>query len=280
MEEGNDFSYRFSSLNGEIREEEPGLTTEFVEHVEGQPREVDDFYLTPAELMDEPPTHLLFWAARRRVQRALRGYLVYRPPHSGAEMLMPEEHARANFDYFISQRSARRDALRNFLAPFGVSLEFSDAAKSSLDKWLAKYGGFLYVREHGSSYLTYVPHWEGARSGLNVIQDLAIFLGDFACKESVGLYWEMYTDVPTGLQRQQEIFQKPVIAGFTSNPRWRFFPLTDVFRICNALRERSYMWRRPRMSMSPESLYTRFVSETLARVRQQARGNGAGETAP
>lgn len=183
-------------LNGEIREEEPGLTTEFVEHVEGQPRELDDFYLKPPELIDEPPTHFLFWATRRSVERALRGYPIYRSPHNGAEMLMREEHARTNFDYFMSQRAARRDALQNFLAPFGVSLEFSDTAKSSLDKWLAKYGAFLYVRERGSSYLTYVPHWEGSRAGLNVIQDLAIFLGDFACEESVGLHWQMYTDVP------------------------------------------------------------------------------------
>jgi hypothetical protein len=277
MEEGNELSYRFSSRNGASREEEPGLTTDFVQHIEGRPREIDDFYLVPPELIYEPPTHFVFWAARRRVQRALRGYPVYRPPHNGAEMLMREEHARANFDYFMSQRAARRKALRNFLAPFGVSLEFSDAAKSSLDNWLARYGAFLSVRERGSSYLTYVPHWEGARSGLNVIHDLAVFLGDFACQESVGLSWEMYTDVPTGLQRQDETFQKPVIAGSRSNPRWRFFALTDVRRICEALRERSYMWGRPRMSVSPESLYACFISETLAGVRHQVRDDGTGQ---
>jgi hypothetical protein len=269
MEEGNEFSYRFLSHNGEVTEDEPGLTTEFVEEIEGAPPEVDDFYLQRAELTEEPSTHVRFWSTRRRARGALQGYPVYRPPHEGIEMLMPGNQAQENFDYFMSQRAGRHDALRRFLATFGVSLDFSDAAKPALDGWIAKYGAFLWVHERGSSYLTYLPRWEGLRSGLNVIHDLAIFLGEFAIRENAGLHWEMYTDVPTGLQRRQEVFQKPVVAGFAGNPRWRFFPLTEVERMCHALRERTYMWRKPGMSMSPETLYTRFVSETLARVRRQ-----------
>jgi hypothetical protein len=273
MEEGNELSYRFSSRNGEIAEDEPDLTTEFVAEIEGEPRGVDDFYLERAELREEPATHIRFWTARRRVRSALEGYPVYDPPHEGIEMLMPENHARENFDHFMSQRAACQEALRRFLARFGVSLDFSDAAKSSLDRWLAQYGAFLWVAERGSSYLTYLPRWEGARVGLNVIHDLAVLLGDFVIRENAGLHWEMYTDVPTGLQRQQEAFQKPAIAGFPGNQRWRVFPLTEMERICNALRERTYMWQKPRMSVSPESLYTRFFSETLARIRQQANEN-------
>jgi hypothetical protein len=273
IEEGNEFSYRFSSHDGEIKEEEPGLTVKFIEHVEGAPREVDDFYLIRAELMEERTTHFRHWPAKRRLRRTLRGYPVYGPPHDGIEMLMPEADARANFDYFLSQRAARTEALRRFLEAFGVSLAFSATAKSSLDAWLARYGAFLYVHEKGSSYLSHLPAWEGARLGLNVIHDLAVFIGDFAIQESAGLRWEMNTDVPTGLQRQYESFQKPMIAGFPYRPRWQFDPLTEVHRICHALRERTYMWRRPMFRMSPQSLYTDFVSETLTKTYQMVRGD-------
>ena len=276
IEQGNEFSYRFSSRDGEIKEEEPGLTTEFIEHVEGAPREVSDFYLAPAELKWEPATHFRYWPAKRRVRRALRGYPVYKPPHEGIAMLMPDVHARANFEYFVSQRAVRTEALRRFLSQFGVSLDFSEVTKSLLDAWLASYGAFLYVSENRSSYHSRLPAWEGARLGLNVIHDLAVFLGDFAIQESPGLHWEMYTDVPTGLQTEDDTFQNPVIAGFPNNPRSRFDPLTDVHRICHALRHRTYMWQRPMFQMSPQSLYTHFVSKTLSRTYLQARGDEAG----
>jgi hypothetical protein len=276
IEAGNEFSYRFSSRDGEIKEEEPGLTTEFIEHVEGAPREVSDFYLAPAELKQEPATHFRYWPAKRRVRRALRGYPVYKPPHEGIAMLMPDVHARANFEYFVSQRAVRTEALRRFLSQFGVSLDFSEVTKSLLDAWLASYGAFLYVSENRSSYHSRLPAWEGARLGLNVIHDLAVFLGDFAIQESPGLHWEMYTDVPTGLQTEDDTFQNPVIAGFPNNPRSRFDPLTDVHRICHALRHRTYMWQKPMFRISPQSLYTHFVSKTLSRTYLQARGDEAG----
>ena len=276
IEEGNEFSYRFSSRDGEIKEEEPGLTTEFIEHVEGAPREVSDFYLAPAELKQEPVTHFRYWPAKRRVRRALRGYPVYKPPHEGIAMLMPDVQARANFEYFVSQRAVRTEALRRFLSQFGVSLDFSEVTKSLLDAWLASYGAFLYVSENRSSYHSRLPAWEGARLGLNVIHDLAGFLGDFAIQESPGLHWEMYTDVPTGLQTEDDTFQNPVIAGFPNNPRSRFDPLTDVHRICHALRHRTYMWQEPMFRVSPQSLYTHFVSKTLSSIYLRARGDEAG----
>ncbi len=124
VEEGNELSYRFSSRDGEIMEEEQGLTPEFMEHVAGAPQQVNDFYIARAELLEEPVTHFRYWPAQWRVRRALKGYPVYRPPHEGIEMLMSEAQASANFDYFISQRTIRREALQRFMEPFGIALEF------------------------------------------------------------------------------------------------------------------------------------------------------------
>lgn len=278
IEEGNQYSYRLSSRDGEIIEDEPGLTTEFVEHVEGQPRQVHAVYVSRAQLDDEPATHFRHWRAKARVGRALRRYPVYSPPHDGIEMLMPEAEARANFDYFVAQRPNRTEALRKLLASFGVPVEFSQAAKASLDAWLARYGAFLYVSEKGSSYLSRAPAWEGRRLGLNVIHDLAVFLGDFAIQENPGLRWEMYTDVPTGLRNQTDQFQKPIIAGFPHNPSWRYNPLTDVHRICHALRETTYIWKKPMFSMLPRSLYTGFASMTLRNTHLLANGDLAEAT--
>ena len=90
----------------------------------------------------------------------------------------------------------------------------------------------------------------------------------------------MYTDVPTGYAAQQdEAFQKPVIAGFAGNSRCRFDPLTDVHGICHALRERTYLWRKPKITTSP-ALYDNFVSETLAGIRQLAHCDDGGQAAP
>jgi Ferredoxin-like domain in Api92-like protein len=276
IEEGNEYSYRLSARDGQIIEDEPGLTVEFMEHVEGRPREVHPIYIELAQLDVEPAMHARHWLAKARIGRALRRYPVYRPPHDGIEMLMPEPEASANFDYFIAQRANRIDALRVLLASFDVPVEFSEAAKSALDAWLGRYGAFLYVREKGSSYLSRLPAWDGARLGLNVIHDLAVFLGDFAIHESPNLRWEMHIDVPTGLRNDIDNFQKPVVAGFPGNPSWRFDPLADVHRICHALRETTYFWRKPMFSMGPRSLYTRFVSKTLLRTLLLANGDFAG----
>jgi hypothetical protein len=77
------------------------------------------------------------------------------------------------------------------LRPSGVPLDFTDQTKAAPDKWLATHAAFLYVSETGSSFLTHNPEWVGARSSLNVIFDLAIFLGDFAIKENPVLRWQM-----------------------------------------------------------------------------------------
>jgi Ferredoxin-like domain in Api92-like protein len=278
-EEGNELSYRFTGFEGEVKEEEPGLTAEFLGHVEGSPREVDGFYLRRAELRKEPITHPRYWAARRRLLHSLRAYPVYSPPHDGIEMLMEADDARANFDFFMSQRSARIDALRRFLLPFSVPLDFGENCKRALDAWIAKYGAFLFVRETGSSFLTRNPPWTGLRLGLNVIHDLAIFMGEFAIKESPNLFWCMHLDVPTGLQRSHESFQRPAIGGFQGNPRWHFYPHDRVHSTCHALRQMTYLWKKPLFQIRPRSLNAHFVSMTLRQTYFLARGDIAGADA-
>lgn len=277
VEPGNEYSYLFTAADGVVREEEPGLSEEFIEEVRGGPTEVDDFYLRPATLRPRPVLHFRHWRDESRLRRALAGYPVYGPPHQGIEMLMGEREARENFEHFVSSRAERIEHLRELLAPFGVPLAFSDETKTALDAWIARYGAFLYVREFGSSFLTRNPPWRGPRAGLNVIFDLATFLGEFAIHDSENLDWEMYTDVPEGLRRQDENYQKPVIAGFPHNPRWRSYIIEDVHTICRALQEASFMWAKPVLHVGSGTLmHTQFASRSLRSLQCLARGDTDG----
>jgi hypothetical protein len=277
VEPGNEYSYLFTAADGVVREEEPGLTEGFMEEVQGGATEVDEFYLRPAILRPRPTLHVRHWRDESMLRRALAGYPVYEPPHQAIEMLMGERQARENFDYFMSSRRERIERLRGFLAPFGVSLAFSDDAKTALDAWIARYAAFLYVRESGSSYLTRNPLWRGPRTGLNVIFDLATFLGEFATHESGNLYWTLHTDVPTGLRTRDETYQRPAIGGFRDRPRWRFYVLDEVHSICHALQERCYLWAKPRFHLgSGTLLYTQFASRKLRHLHCMARGDAEG----
>jgi hypothetical protein len=273
IEEGQELSYRFEAHHDNVREDSPGLTEEFVEEVRGEPSEVDEFYLRPAEPRPVPATRTRLRFAEHHIKRKLAAYPTYAPPHAGIEMAMSEKDAEENFAYFMSQRATRIEHLRSLLARFDIALEFSDATKHALDRWIAKYGAFLYVEENGSSFVSYTPPWRDVRAGWNVIFDLAIFLGEFAIKENPALHWEMYTDIPSGLRKEDDRYRKPIIAGFPERPQWRLDLMSQVHQICHALRESSFMFRAPLMTISPRKLYTNFASMTLLKIRLEAQGN-------
>lgn len=272
VEEGNEVSYRLKAQNGDIREEEPEITSDFLERIEGAPREVSDCYLERAELQDEPACHPRYWSTRRRLISSLKDYPVYTPPRVGIEMLMSSTDARENFDFFMAQRPVRIEALRRLLSTFEIELDFTEPCKALLDGWVERYGAFLFVRETGSSFLTRNPAWDGCRLGLNVIHDLAVYVGECAIQESPHLSWEMYTDVPPGFQSTSEYFQKPANAGFQGNPRMHYYPHNRVHDVCHALRDTTYLWKKPRFKIS-EPHNAHFVSKTLRKTYFLARGD-------
>ncbi len=285
-ETGLEVSYIMTSQDGVIHEEEPGLTEELITEVDGESPKIDEYYLEPAKLIDPPATDPYFLIIMREVESALEGYPVYNPPHHGIEMAMPEEHARDNFDYFMCQREGRVEYLRTFLSSFDVTLHFDEQGKQPLDEWFAKYAGFLFVHEEGSSFLTHMPPWTGPRSGLNVIFDLAILLGEFATRENPFLYWEMYTDVPTGMRKTDEEYQKPVLAGHKTNPQWRFYIIRDLYDACRSLRKMTYLRRKPWFSifkrqerLSLSRIHTQFFSRKLKQIHFIAHGDIASANA-
>jgi hypothetical protein len=277
LEEGNDYTFLLTTSNGVVNEERPAITDTFIDEMEG-PGEVASrrdrektFYEAPATLKTQPVRHLRHWMNEARSKRALVGYPVYAPPHPGVESMMPRREAQQNFEFFLAEKANRIDVLRRFLAPFGVQLEFTDNAKTRLDSWLARYGAFLYVSETGTSFFTHKPEWVGPRLGLNVILDLAIFIGEFAISESPGLRWEMDAAGEPGRTRSDHGFQRPAIG--SAKPLF-FFPrdvIYETYNICHSLCEASYMWQKARFRFGARSLGRHFVTKTLRHIYLCAR---------
>jgi hypothetical protein len=277
LEEGNDYSFRLVAEDGMITEERPPITDAFIEEVEG-PGEIEDrleferpYYDEPATLRKQPIRHYRHWRNEARLQRALSGYPVYNPPHQGIAKLMPEKNARENHEFFLAKKAARLDALRRFLHPFGVSLAFTQQTKDALDGWLATYAALLYVVEDGCSFLTHNPEWTGARGGLNVIFDLAVFLGEFAIKENRTLRWEMDARTEPGRMRIDEQFQRTVITGGRPLFPFPWDVMRDAYDFCHAQCEASYMWKQASFTYGSPPLRRQFVTKTLRHIHLCAR---------
>jgi hypothetical protein len=181
--------------------------------------------------------------------------------------MMSESDARKNFEFFLEQKTGRIEALAQFLKFFGVSLSFSQQAKSALDAWLATYAAFLYVSERGSSFLTHNPGWVGPRAGFNVIFDLASFLGDFAIHENPNLSWEMDNQREDGRTRTDHCFQRPAIFATRALPSFPRDLISDVHSFCHSQCEGTYMLRRPRFTYGSPALSRQFATKTLRYIQ-------------
>ncbi len=269
LDDGCDFPYVATSSRGEFAEEYAEATDEFVKEVEGRPREIDAFYTTPSVIQPWPMTNIRFWAAERKVTKALADYPVYEPPFVGLCSTLSSAQAQANFEKFMNTRGSRIERLRSFLEKFNVALETSDAGLRRLDRWIAKYGAFLSVRESGSSFLTHIPAWRNSRLGQNVIFDLATFLGEVMIQRNPGFDWELYRQVPSGLRKGSELHQALVIRGPNPDAPWRIWPFRRVPEACRALREKSFMWQKPRRTISPPEAVDKFASYILAEAAER-----------
>jgi hypothetical protein len=281
LEEGYDYTFVLTANDGEIREERPSVTDAFIDEIEGAravERRINNersYYEESAVLKSRPLRHVRHWISEARLKRALADYPVYSPPHRGIEWTMPRQDARENFEFFLAQRTNRVNALKGLMARFGVAVDFTDATKTALDRWIATYGAFLYVSETGLSFWTHNPEWEGARLGFGVILDLAIFIGEFAIRESPGLKWEMDTRGEPGRTRSDDGFQRPAITATTPILGLPRDVIEKTFSVCHSLCEASYMWKGSRYHYGSRLLARHFVTKTLRHIYLCARDDFA-----
>jgi hypothetical protein len=238
-----------------------------------EPRASGPFYEKPSALRAQPTRHFRYWLRERRLKRALAGYPVYTPPHLGVEWTMSEQDARENFEFFLAQRPRRLDSLKRFLTTFDVSLDFTDRTKQALDRWVASYGALLFVSETGLSFWTHRPEWVGERSSLNVIFDLAIYIGEFAIAESPWLRWQIDERHENGRTRSDHGFQRPTIDSGNSLFSFPRDIIHDTYNICHSLCEASYMSKKPMYTYGSRPLARHFVSRILRHIFLSARGD-------
>jgi hypothetical protein len=180
------------------------------------------------------------WLRKRRLERALRGYPLYDPPHKVEERLLSQEKAAENFEYFMRVREQRLAFFRDWLRRhFGVTLTADERGVRALNRWGNKYAGLLQVTgpdgHPTSSYFTYEPAWTGEYAGLNVLFDMGIALGEFIIANCPKLHWEV-DPISALLPREARVlkrtpgtsFQRPMLTGF-DNPVARKEPFQDVY---------------------------------------------------
>jgi hypothetical protein len=151
----------------------------------------------------------------------LRDYPVYLPPSrnsqffysadkqlGGLKFLDPKtkwskSQIKANYDYFLEQKAARLDHLAKYLANFSITLRPTRETLLALDQWLFRYGvhlvpnsrHWLLPSKGGDliySLAYYNPAWTGVYRGLNVINDIAIFAGDYIVSKNKNVHWDAW----------------------------------------------------------------------------------------
>jgi hypothetical protein len=132
-----------------------------------------------------------------KLTRALAGYPPYAPPEYGPAP-NPESMREASFryrDYFLANRQARLEALREFFANFDVCLSLDDAGLMAVSSWLPYWADLLVddfddkaVRD-GYDLLR-VP-WTGTLIGLNVIFDLGVYYAECLWSRRTKLEWSV-----------------------------------------------------------------------------------------
>ena len=184
--------------------------------------------------------------ARLEVERALHDYPLYDPPHKIEERRLPKDKAAENFDYFMRMRMKRVAQFREWLQQhFTVTVTLDEEGVRALGRWGNDYAGWLLVRgaeghpqssdTYYRAYYAYDPPWTGENSGMNVLFDIGITLGEAIIANCAKLHWdfdpisEILPRTARMLKRTPGLgFQRPMLTGF-DNPAFESIPLEVAF---------------------------------------------------
>jgi hypothetical protein len=210
------------------------------------------------------------------MQRALKEYPLYDPPHKKDESCLPRAKAEENFEYFTNVREQRVAILRDFLKGFGVDLDFSYRALRELNDWFFTYGGFMIYELTGPSmdqFMDYDPPWTEEWAGFNTLFDF--FLGEYARNSHDTLtYWAIGPGTQGYPKRGSWNFQRPVLVNFPKDDHGDS-PFRFVFDYSRNLRQNTYRWResadamdRARMSVAILEYMSGTTGQTHAKKRK------------
>jgi hypothetical protein len=175
-------------------------------------------------------------------------YPVYAPPHHDAENVLAKHEIKANYDYFLAEKTRRVHCLTEYFASFSIALRFERNSIEALDSWIYRYGGHLLPRKRQprqgsvvSAMLDYQPAWTGVFRGLNIINDIGIFVGDYIVSKDPGVHWDVYYGNGTPRDYEEVGFGHPCLLGLRHIPKGEYYPilgLGEIFDYCRA------SWRR------------------------------------
>lgn len=181
---------------------------------------------------------------RRKVWKELPSYPVYSPPFHDAEQVLAQRELKANYEYFLAQKKLRRECLAKYLALFSIVLRLDRDGIAELDRWMFRYGGHLLPSnrrlnaEFTIPALTdHEPAWIGPFHGLNVVNDIGIFVGDYIIARCPGVYWDMCYGDGTKRDYERLSFGEPCLYGLRHLLLGEPYPLLktgEIYEYCDA----------------------------------------------
>jgi hypothetical protein len=153
---------------------------------------------------------------RRKVWRSLPDYPVYAPSFRYEQSKIPSrKQIEQNYQYFLRHKADRLKYLADYLAPFSVALKFEATTLLVLGRWLNRYGGHLHPGGGEVLYALahYNPPWTGAYHGLNIINDISIFAGDYIVSKNRFTRWDAWFGDGTPYTYEMMGYGQPCIFG-------------------------------------------------------------------
>jgi len=234
----------------------------------------------------------LKFADRWKVRRSLRDYPLYALPFARSTPALSRAEMDANYRRFQEQKAARLKHLARYLAAFSVELVLAPEAIGPLARWIDRYGGHLVppggnrpglgcAPELRSALCCGEPGWVGDYRGLNVINDIAIFAGEYIISQHQGGQWAMWYGHGEKHDRLTGVFGHPCIFGLRHfGPEHQNSMLMEILDNCCAahsrLAGRFLVWPQ-----QPENLIRRLnylAAEPAAAVPAAPKGRKSRET--
>jgi hypothetical protein len=194
------------------------------------------------------------------VWRNLRGYPIYAAPFARSNPALSREEMDANYRRFLEQKPERLQYLAGYLAAFSVPLRLEPEALPPLERWLDRYGGHLipargsHLNFGGDPAVTSAlcnrgPAWAGEYHGLNIINDIAIFAGEYIISKNNEARWGMWYGDGEKRDRQTGVFGHLCIFGLRHfSPEHHYSMLMEIFECCHhahcRLDGRFFWWPR------------------------------------
>ena len=168
---------------------------------------------------------------KHRVLDALTGYPPYSPPAWDPEKSFADSVAEYE-GFFLANKQMRIEAIRTFLAKFGVALTVDEGGLTAISAWCPRYADLLVDGlEHDAvadAYRYFEPPWTGPLLGLNTIFDLGIYFGEWILPHNPKLRWQPVRAPDASSVTHNIIFGRRFLALFD--------PVNWTYTHCNNIR--------------------------------------------